>query len=64
MLCYKGVCKFKTDNSDLCLKDKDNGKKPKKCDLHRLDGTQFKECRYGSVSCEGNCYRYAWCTET
>lgn len=65
MLCYKGVCKYKTDNSDLCLKDKDNGKKPSKCDLVLVhSGTRWKECRYGSVSCKDNCYAYEWCKET
>lgn len=65
MLCSKGVCKYKTDNSGLCLKDKDNGFKPRKCDLHHCEENwQCKECRYGSVSCKENCYMYAWCTET
>ena len=64
MYCYKGVCKYKTDNSYLCLKDLDNGLKPQKCDLHRNEKISWiKECRYGVTTCTENCYWFNRCVE-
>lgn len=65
MNCYKGVCRYKTDNHNLCLKDKENGEKPKKCDM--IKESQYiplHKCRYGSVTCKDNCYMYLSCQET
>lgn len=64
MNCSKGICKYKTDNSNLCLRDKDNGHKPRKCDMvHTCINPPSHDCRYGSVTCE-DCYAYGQCTET
>lgn len=64
MNCYKGICKYKTDNSNLCLKDKENGLKPRKCDLHHNENNAWiKECRYGMTTCKENCYWFNSCVE-
>lgn len=62
MNCYKGVCKYKTDNSELCMRDVEEGKQPKKCDIVR-NSQHDDVCRYGRVSCM-DCYAYSFCTET
>lgn len=61
MNCYKGICIYRTDNTELCLKDKDMGHKPQKCDIE-AEGLHIHKCRYGSVPCE-QCYLYIGCTE-
>lgn len=63
MNCYKGVCKYKTNNSDLCLKDKANGQKANKCDMVK-EFNHIHKCRYGSVNCKDNCYMFNNCMET
>lgn len=62
MNCWKGVCKYKTENSDLCTRDVKEGKEPKKCDM-KHEPQYHDVCRYGRVSCE-DCYAYSFCTET
>ena len=63
MNCYKGVCKYKTDNNDLCLKDIENGAKPIKCDIIK-EYHHIHKCHYGSVTCKDNCYMFDFCKET
>ena len=61
MNCYKGVCIFRQDKTELCEKDREEGKEPKKCDM--VKEGQGHRCRHGLVGCK-DCYRYAYCTET
>ena len=63
MNCYKGICKYKTDNTNLCIKDKDEGKKPSKCDMIK-DNQYIHKCHFGYVTCADNCYMFDNCQET
>ena len=62
MNCWKGICVYRTDNTNLCLQDKLKGEKPKPCDMHGNVQTGH-ECRHGYVDCK-QCYAYFFCNET
>lgn len=61
MNCYKGICKHRTDNNELCTKDIEKGIQPQKCDMKHEP--QYNDvCRYGFVGCK-QCYAYDICKE-
>lgn len=62
MNCWRGICKYKTDNSNLCMLDVEKGNKPKKCDIEKK-GQCWHECRHGNVPCK-QCWWYYGCIET
>lgn len=64
MNCWKGICKYKTDN-DCCLHDE------LKCDVERVGspGAQYHTCHYErtnenfKLTCYDACYFYDTCEE-
>ena len=64
MNCWKGICKYKTDNGNLCLLDKDKGLPVKPCDMEH-EPQHTDKCRhFDALTCRKHCYAYLWCQET
>lgn len=60
MNCWKGVCMYKEDETQLCTYKDDN----KKCDMQN-NGQCSHKCRHFEyVTCKEHCYRYGVCDET
>lgn len=64
MNCWKGICKYKTDNGGLCTLDKDKGLPVKPCDMEH-EPQHTDKCRhFDALTCRKHCYAYLWCQET
>ena len=60
MNCWQGYCKYRINKYNLCKLDKEKDKIPKRCDMYKNLGKEYK-CRYGYLGCKNYCIYYDIC---